>query len=126
MGKRNVRLTGLAKSKYIAKVSDNKKAKDILILDLRKTGFITDFFVIVSGTSNTHINAIADSIEEQLKIKEVRINHIEKDAKNTWVLLDYTDVVVHIFYEETRKYYKLERLWGDAKIIKWQEKKLRR
>lgn len=124
--KRNVKLTSLKKAKDIARITDNKNAKNIVILDLRRAGFITDFFVIVSGTSDTHINAIADSVERELKIKGEKINHIEKDTKNTWVLLDYIDVVIHIFHEETRKYYNLERLWGDTKIIRWQEKKLRK
>ena len=123
VGERAVKLTSLNKAKYIAKLSDNKKGKNIIVLDLRKTGFISDFFIIVSGTSDTHVRAIANYIEETLKIKGERISHVERDTKDTWILLDYIDVVVNVFHEETRKYYNLERLWGDSKIIKWQKKK---
>lgn len=116
-------LEGIILAKYIAKVADSKKAKDIIILDLRKTGFISDFFVVMSCMSDTHGKALANSIEEKLKSENIRVNHIEKDTKNTWILLDYFNVIVHIFHEDTRKYYNLERLWGDVKNIKWQEKK---
>ena len=100
-----------------AEAADDKKALDILLLDLRGLSSETDAFVICSGSSTTQVGAIADGIGQALAQVGVRPNHIEGAAGATWVLMDYDDVVVHIFEEQTRAYYGLERLWGDAKRI---------
>jgi ribosome-associated protein len=93
-----------------------KKAQDIVVMDLRnvKNAF-TDFFVICSGTSDTQIDAIADSVDDEM-YKATAQNPYHKEGKTNreWILLDYIDVVVHIFKKEKRDYYKLEDLWGDA------------
>ena len=93
----------------------NKKGEDIIILDLRKISSISDFFIITTGGSTLHVKAIADEICEKLK-KEDRINpwHIEGYEAQKWILLDYVDIVVHIFNAEIRSYYMLEKLWEDA------------
>ena len=109
---------GVALAKMIAKLASDKKAGNILILDLRKIDYVADFFVIASGESYVQVKAIADNIEERLSEQNVYLYHREEDKGYNWVLLDYSDVVVHVFEEGTRKFYSLERLWGDAKFIK--------
>jgi ribosome-associated protein len=83
-------------------------------MDMKKVSSIADYFIISSGTSGRHIKAVADSIEEQLKKQGYRLRHKEGYNESEWVLLDYNDCIVHIFSEPTRKFYDLERLWGDA------------
>jgi ribosome-associated protein len=108
------------KSKELAyKVSEsifNKKGFDVIILDLRKLTPIADFFVICSADSDTQVKAIADEVEKNLKDLGSRTWHREGFKSLNWVLLDYVDVVVHIFKKEIREYYNLERLWGDAPV----------
>lgn len=104
-------------SKIIVKGMEDKKASDIVVMDLRgvKNSF-TDFFVICSGNSDTQIEAISDSIEETtLKFKEKPFRS-EGKANRQWILMDYINVVAHIFLKDRRKFYGLEELWGDAKI----------
>jgi len=84
-------------------------------MDLRKVTSITDYFIICSGTVEQHIKAIKDHIIEKLSEKGIEHWHIEGEFANTWVLIDYVDVVVHIFHPLARDYYKLEKLWADAK-----------
>ncbi len=100
----------------IADLALDKKAKQIIVMDLNGVTAIADFFVLMSGDSNTQIKAIADHIVRELKGQEIRIYHKEGYNSLRWVLLDYVDVVVHVFKPETREFYGLERLWGDAKI----------
>jgi ribosome-associated protein len=91
-----------------------KKATDILILDLRELTSAADRFVICSGDSETQVKAIADHVSEKLREKGSKVWHVEGLEGRRWVLLDFVDVVVHVFYSETRAYYGLENLWGDA------------
>lgn len=100
----------------IADLALDKKAKQIIVMDLNGITAIADFFVLMSGDSDTQIKAIADHIVRELKGQEIRIYHKEGYNSLRWVLLDYVDVVVHVFKPETREFYGLERLWGDAKI----------
>ena len=97
-----------------AEAADGKKAFEILILDLRGLTSITDYFVICSAGNITQTGAIADGIERSLAVAGNYPSHIEGGADATWILMDYGDVVVHIFDAQTRAYYSLERLWGDA------------
>jgi ribosome-associated protein len=97
-----------------AEAADSKKAFDILILDLRDLTSVADYFVLCSGGSTTQVGAITDGIGSALAREGVHPGHIEGAAASTWVLMDYGDVVIHIFEEQTRAYYCLERLWGDA------------
>lgn len=106
------RLALLARS-----ASEGKKGVDPLILDIRKLTDLADFFVVVHGTSNRHVRTIADAIVDGLYIKKIKPLHIEGRNEATWILLDYGAVIVHVFHHETRKFYNLERLWGDAKMI---------
>jgi len=100
-----------------AEAADSKKAFDILILDLRKLTYITEYFVICSGSNITQVSAIADGIGQALAKSGVHPSHIEGQGEASWVLMDYGDVVVHVFEEQTRQYYALEKLWGDAARI---------
>lgn len=98
----------------IANAASSVKAQDVVIIDMRKMPNVTDYFVIASGTSTTQVNAIKDHIREKLKEARQRLWHIEGEREGLWILLDYGDVVGHIFYDEVRRFYDLERLWADA------------
>ena len=91
-----------------------KKAADLSILDVRNVSSVTDYFLVCSGKSTTHVRTITDAIRQELKADGVRPLHAEGRPESGWVLLDYGDVLVHVFLEDTRAYYALERLWGDA------------
>ena len=99
-------------------VLDDKKAHDIVILDLRKLNAIADYFVICSATSTRHADALAEEVVVGLKERGHRVLHTEGEGTGTWTLLDYADVIVHVFYHETRTFYNLEKLWGDAPLVK--------
>ncbi len=98
----------------LAHLTLTKKASDIKVLDLRKLTSITDYFVICTGASDTQVKAIADAVVDGSKRIGERPWHKEGFTNRSWVLLDYVDVVVHIFLNETRKFYGIEKLWGDA------------
>ena len=100
----------------IANLALDKKAKQIIVMDLNGMTGIADYFVLMSGDSDTQIKAIADHIIKELKGLDIRVYHREGYDSLRWVLLDYVDVVVHVFKPDTREFYGLERLWGDAKI----------
>jgi ribosome-associated protein len=92
----------------------DRKAVDGVVLDLRGLTDATDEFVIVSGTSDTHVRAIAEHVLETLRLEGVRAHHVEGLSAGRWVLLDFVDFVVHVFQPALRDFYQLERLWGDA------------
>lgn len=104
-------------ARICAEAADGKKAFDILILDLRQMTYITDYFVICSGSNITQVGAISDGIGHALAREGVHPSHVEGGAEAQWVLMDYGDVVVHVFEEQTRLFYCLEKLWGDAPKI---------
>jgi ribosome-associated protein len=95
----------------------DKKAVDLRVLDLRSAAGFTDYFVVCSGTSGRQVRAIADSILSALGGEDVKPAHIEGYDRSEWVLLDYFDFIVHIFVPETRAFYDLERLWGQAERV---------
>ena len=99
----------------------DKKASDVVLLDLRNTPAFTDFFVLCSGQSTRQVKAIADAVEEALKPGKVRPSHIEGYDRGEWVLMDYFSFIVHVFTPQTREFYSLERLWGDAERIEISE-----
>lgn len=96
----------------------DKKGKDITVMDLRKLLNVTDYFVLVSGESDVHVKALANHIEKELKKQDVQTWHKEGYQQLRWVLMDYIDVVIHIFRPDIREFYSLEKLWADAKISK--------
>lgn len=95
----------------------DKKAIDLVVLDLRKASAFTDFFVIATGANIRQVQAIADGIQEALKAKNLRPALIEGYARAEWILIDYFDTIFHVFTPATREFYALERLWGDAERI---------
>ena len=95
----------------------DKKATGLIVLDLRKAGAFTDFFVICSGANPRQVQAIADSVEEALKAQQQRPSLVEGYARAEWVLVDYFDFVVHVFSKHARDFYGLDRLWGNATRI---------
>ncbi|HAH37533.1 MAG TPA: ribosome silencing factor [Algoriphagus sp.] len=107
-------------SKIIVKGMEEKKASNIVVMDLRKIkNTVSDFFVICSGNSDTQIEAISDSIEEMaFKAGESSPFRVEGKSGKQWILMDYVDVVAHIFLKDKREYYGLEELWGDAKVTR--------
>jgi ribosome-associated protein len=95
----------------------DKKAVDVVVLDLRNTPAFTDFFVLCSGLNQRQVKAIADAVEETLRAAKVRPAHIEGYDRADWVLMDFFNFIVHVFTPQTREFYSLERLWGDAERI---------
>ena len=95
----------------------DRKAVDPLVLDLRGLSAATDYFVIVSGTSDAHVRGMADHLMTALAPHGIAPHHVEGLAQGRWVLLDYVDFVVHVFHPELREFYQLERLWGDAPVL---------
>jgi ribosome-associated protein len=109
------RLTGeVAKA---VRAALDKKAVDVVVLDLRHTPAFTDFFVLCSGHNQRQVKAIADAVEEALKAAKVRPAHVEGHDRAEWILMDYFSFIVHVFSPQTREFYSLERLWGDAERI---------
>lgn len=95
----------------------DKKASQVVVLDLRHTPAFTDFFVLCSGQNSRQVKAIADSVEEALRAAGVRAAHVEGYDRADWVLMDFFTFIVHVFAPHTRDFYSLERLWGDAERI---------
>ena len=99
---------------YIEAVS-GRKAESIVALDVRELTSYTDTFIICTGRSNRQVSAIAEHIKLELKKKNIKPLNIDGMKEGKWVLLDYSDVIIHVFYEETREFYNLEGLWADAR-----------
>ena len=104
-----------------AELADNKKAEEIVVLDLRGISTFTDFFVICSGTSEPHLRAIAGEIETRLREDDkIRAASVDGFPASQWIVLDYMQVIVHVFHRDKRAFYSLEDLWGDAPRLAWQ------
>ncbi|MFR2136891.1 MAG: ribosome silencing factor [Pseudoruminococcus massiliensis] len=110
-------MTSLETAKMAVKALDSKKALDIKVIKIQDISAIADYFVIATGTSSTHVKALADEVEAQLDEAGISVSHVEGYRSNSWILLDYVDVVIHVFSDEAREYYDLERLWQDGEII---------
>jgi ribosome-associated protein len=105
-------------AKKIAEIIFNKKGYDVIILNLQELASFADYFVICSADSDTQVKAISDDIDKSLRDEGIKCWHREGYQSLSWVLLDYVDVVVHVFKKESREYYNLEKLWGDAETEK--------
>jgi ribosome-associated protein len=105
------------KARRAARAALDKRAGDLVVLDVQRVSGVTDYFLICSGKSTTHLQTITDAICGELKGEGVQLRHAEGVAESGWILLDYGDVLMHVFLEDTRAYYSLERLWGDAPAV---------
>ena len=114
-------LNGAEIAEIGAEAAVDTRANNVVVLDLRGLSSVTDFFVICSGNSDTHVEGIANNIEEKLEEHGAKLWHREGGRRATWILLDYIDAIVHIFTEEVRDFYGLERLWGDAPRVEYDE-----
>ena len=110
-------MTELELARAAAKALDSKKALDLKILRITELSVIADYFVIATGTSNTQVKALADEVEFRLKEQGVAPGHRAGYHSNSWVLLDYGSVVVHVFTPESRNFYDLDRLWKDGEEV---------
>ncbi len=101
-------------SEKIVEILDGKKAKDITVINIKSVSILADYFVICSGTSITHIKTLSDEVEEQMGL--IGFDTLHKEGYNSarWILMEYDGVIAHIFHEEDRSFYKLERLWADG------------
>ena len=104
----------IALARAIAVTAIDKKAEDLIIMDVRGMAGFTDFFVIMSGRSTRHVQSLAETVDKEVSSKRLSTSNTEGMTEGQWVLLDYNDVVVHIFHDESRKFYDLEGLWHDA------------
>ncbi|MBN1780456.1 ribosome silencing factor [bacterium] len=105
----------------IVELALTKKARDVVLLDLKDISNVTDYFICCHGDSDVQVKAIADAIETGMREKGQKPWHKEGTTFYNWVLIDYVDIVVHVFQKETREFYGLERLWGDARAEHFQE-----
>jgi ribosome-associated protein len=121
-------MLGLMDSRALAlrcrELADNKKAENIVILDVRKLSSVTDYFVVVSGTSEPHLRAIVDEITDRLREQDgLRPRAVDGTLSAAWVVLDFFDVIVHVMRSDVREHYDLEGLWGDARRVKPRKRK---
>ena len=100
-----------------ANVIQENRGVDVVVLNLKGVTDMTDFFVIASGTSDTHVRALGDHVMEELAKDGAKAHHVEGLTQGRWVLLDYVDFVVHVFHPTLRNFYQLERLWSDAEVV---------
>ena len=103
------------------KAIDDKKGQDIKVIDIHNVSVIADYFVIASGTNSNQVQAIVDNVEEQLGRAGFEAKQIEGNRNSSWILVDYGDVIVHVFDEENRLFYDLERIWRDGKVLEMDE-----
>ena len=114
-------MTEQEKCRVIQAAADEKKARDIVQMDMVGLMSTNDYFIICSANTATQVRAIADNIEEKMEEAGVSFLHKEGYREGAWVLLDYGDTVAHIFQQDAREYYALERLWGDAALTPYEE-----
>lgn len=110
-------MTTQEKLEKIVKILDSKKAEDIQVIGITNLTIIADYFIIATGTSTTQVKALADEVEFQLGEAGVEARGIEGMRSADWIVLDYSDIVVHVFYRSTRAEYQLERLWADGEQV---------
>ena len=112
-------------AKDIAEFASDKKALDIVVLDMRKVANFCDYFVLCSGNTDRQVKAVADGIEEGLYTRGIKVKRPEGMMDKNWVVLDLGDVVAHVFQKDAREFYRLEYLWQEAKTVEWEKDKKR-
>lgn len=110
-------MTPLERAKQIAGILDNKKATDVKAIHIGDVTTIGDYFVIATGTSSPQVKALSDEVDKILSAEGLEPKRIEGYNAGTWILMDYSDVIVHIFQQETRDFYSLEKVWVDAPLV---------
>ena len=110
-------MDSLQEAKAIAKILDNRKGEAVRVLRISDISSLADYMVIATGNSSTHVKSLADYVEVGMDEQGVSVSHIEGHRSDTWILLDYVDVIVHVFNDESRRYYDLDRLWEDAEVV---------
>lgn len=110
-------MTAEEKIEVIVKALDAKRAEDIRVLKVTDLTILGDYFIIANGNSSTHTRTLAEEAEFQMSQRGIEPHHREGMNGSNWYILDYTDVIVHVFYQETREFYRLEQLWADAKPV---------
>ncbi len=110
-------MTSYEQSILTAKALSSKKGLDIQVIEISDVSVLADYMVIATGTSTTHVKALADEVEYKLDEAGIPVSHIEGYRSNTWILLDYIDVIVNVFSDEAREFYDLDRLWQDGKPV---------
>ncbi len=100
-----------------AKALDSKKAQNLMMLDVKAVTTLTEYMLIATGTSDTHLRALCDEVEKKMEEAGERVWHREGYRGDTWIVMDFCGVMVHVFTQEQRKFYDLERLWGDAPVV---------
>lgn len=107
-------------AELIVDAAQEKNAEELTVLDMKGITTLADYFVICNGTSTPHVRAIFNSIIDNLEEADIELQHKEGTDEYRWVVLDYADVIVHIFHPEERQLYNLEKLWGDAERVNWE------
>ena len=107
-------MTTLQLTRLAVKVLEDKKAKDVQVLDVAGMSSLADYFVIASGSSFTQVRALTSEIDEKFSEQGHQPKRIERDTSSNWILLDYGDIIIHVFHHEAREFYNLEKIWGDA------------
>lgn len=110
-------MTSLETALLAVKALDGKKGLNIQVIEISDISVLADYMVIATGTSSTHVKALADEVEYRLDEAGISVSHIEGYRSNSWILLDYIDVLVNVFSEEAREFYDLDRLWQDGKPV---------
>ena len=114
-------MTSLELARKAATFLDSKKAEKLNVIEVGSISSLADYFVIATGNNNTHVRALADELDERMKAEGMPPARMEGYRSNSWILLDWGNVVVHIFTQEGRDFYDLDRLWADGNKIDWQE-----
>ncbi len=107
------------KVKIIVDALNDKKGIDVKVIDISKISVVADYFIIASGTNKNQVQAMTDNVEEELAKLKVHRNHVEGYNSGDWILMDYDDVIIHVFNEEHRLFYALEKIWRDGEVIEF-------
>ena len=110
-------MTSAEYSKIAVKALEDKKAEDVKVIDIREISPIADFFIIADGMNQNQIQAMRDAVDEALYKADLKVRQVEGNQSSTWILMDYNDIIIHIFSKEDRLFYDLERIWKDGKEI---------
>lgn len=105
------------KAKIIVEALRDKKGIDIRVLDIRNVSVISDYFIIASGSNKNQVQAMTDNVEDELEKEKIYSNHVEGYGSGSWILLDYDDIIIHLFNEDDRAFYDLEKIWSDGQVV---------